>query len=489
MRIVRSSVLPAAAVGAFTAALCFAASAAVAAAAPVTARVPASGGPWGTARTVPGLAQLNKGGNANFNAVDCTSKGNCAAGGYYQDGSDHVQAFVISERNGTWGKALEVPGSATLNAGGAAQVYSVSCGSAGNCAAGGFTSAKAGAEAFIVTERTGTWGKGFVVPGSAGLNAGGNAALRSLSCPAAGECAGGGYYVDGSGHVQAFLVRQQHGAWGHAVKVPGSAALNAGGNAEVQSVSCASAGNCVAGGDYLDAARHDQAFLVTEKNGTWGKAFEVPGSGALNKGGIAGVDSVSCPSAGNCAVGGDYADSSHGLQEFVVSQRKGSWGKAIEVPGSGALNAGGGAELHSISCWSAGNCSAGGAYHDGSGNRQVYVAIERNGSWGKAIEVPGTGALNAGGNADLFSLSCSAGGNCAAGGFYSDGSDAFQAFVVTRSGGTWLKAVEVPGSGALNVRGDAQVSAVSCAGTGSCVAAGNYQAATSGLQGFLASKP
>src|SRR5216683_2611505 len=40
--------------------------------------------------------------------------------------------------------------------------------------------------------------------------------------------------------------------------------------------------------------------------GGWGRAMEVPGSGALNKGGDAVVISVSCASAGNCAAGGFY---------------------------------------------------------------------------------------------------------------------------------------------------------------------------------------
>jgi hypothetical protein len=39
------------------------------------------------------------------------------------------------------------------------------------------------------------------------------------------------------------------------------------------SVSCASPGNCSAGGDYYtDAAGHQQAFVVSEKNGSWGTA-------------------------------------------------------------------------------------------------------------------------------------------------------------------------------------------------------------------------
>src|SRR5262249_58041631 len=40
-------------------------------------------------------------------------------------------------RAGTWRTAIEVPGLGSLNKGGEAQVHSVSCGSAGNCAAGG----------------------------------------------------------------------------------------------------------------------------------------------------------------------------------------------------------------------------------------------------------------------------------------------------------------------------------------------------------------
>src|SRR5258708_27521001 len=94
-------------------------------------------GTWRTAKEVPGTATLNKGGNANISAVSCGSAGNCSAGGYYTDGSGHTQAFVVSEVNGTWHTAKEVPGTAALNKRGNAAVSSVSCVSAGNCSAGG----------------------------------------------------------------------------------------------------------------------------------------------------------------------------------------------------------------------------------------------------------------------------------------------------------------------------------------------------------------
>ncbi|HEV2240004.1 MAG TPA: hypothetical protein VGR98_03095, partial [Streptosporangiaceae bacterium] len=143
---------------------------------------------------------------------------------------------------------------------------------------------------------------------------------NSLSCASAGNCAAGGFYTDGSGHRQALVARETNGTWRPAIEVPGSGALNAGGNAQVASVSCASAGNCAAGGFYTDGSGHLQGFVVSQTNGTWRTAIEVPGLGTLNKGGVAVVNSVSCRSAGNCAAGGPYKDGSGHLQAFVVSQ-------------------------------------------------------------------------------------------------------------------------------------------------------------------------
>src|SRR5258706_15707832 len=107
--------------------------------------------------------------------------------------------------------------------------------------------------------------------------------------------------------------------------------MNGGGEAGVGSVSCASAGNCAGGGPFTDAAGQQQAFVVSERNGTWGKARQVPGSGSLTKGGNAEAFSVSCASAGNCAAGGVYTDRSGHQQAFVVSHPKGGLGQGNRV--------------------------------------------------------------------------------------------------------------------------------------------------------------
>src|SRR5215472_13130907 len=273
------------------------------------------------------------------------------------------------------------------------------------------------------------------------------AAAAAVAAPASAAAAGAraaGLAVPGS-------------TWGRAFEVPWSGALNSAVQAEVSSVSCASAGNCAAGGHYEDDAGRRQGFVASERNGRWGQAIEVPGSGALNTGGYARVLSVSCPSAGNCTAGGVYAGA-HGDQAFVVSERNGRWGQAIEVPGSGALNTGGAARVWSVSCASAGNCAAGGTYGVIAGgffHAQALVASERNGRWGRAIEVPGSGALNTGGDAVVWSVSCPSAANCAAGGSLSR-----QGFVASERNGRWGRAIEVPGT--LNTVGPALVTSVSC---------------------------
>ena len=113
--------------------------------------------------------------------------------------------------------------------------------------------------------------------------------------------------------------------------------------------------------------------MVSPVNGTWGEAKEV--AATLNTGRSAVINSVSRGSAGNCSAGGQYGDSSGHAQAFVVSQVHGTWGKAKEVPGTAALSTGGGAATNSVSCASAGNCSAGGQL-DSSGHFQAFVASQ-----------------------------------------------------------------------------------------------------------------
>ena len=76
------------------------------------------------------------------------------------------------------------------------------------------------------------------------------------------------------------VLQVEHGGHFHlgdARQVPGLAALNVGGSAEVSFVSCPGLGSCTAAGSYIDGAGLHQAFTVTEPNGPRGQAPPGPG--------------------------------------------------------------------------------------------------------------------------------------------------------------------------------------------------------------------
>jgi hypothetical protein len=449
----------------------------------------AQAGTWGTAEELPGSAPLNQGNTAQISAVSCGAVGNCSVGGLYLDGQGHFQALVASESKGSWGTAQEAPGTAALNQGGVAAITQVSCPAAGNCGAGGdYVTASGHTQAFVISEKKGTWAKAKKLPGALTLNQGGMAAVSSVSCPSAGNCGVGGYYTDGSGHQQVFVADESKGTWGTAQAVPSVAALNQGGAAQIGSVSCGSAGNCSIGGYYTDKSGHQQVFVVSETNGTWGTAEEVPGSGALNADGHDLINSVSCGSAGNCVAVGQYTEISADQEAFLVDETNGTWGTAEEIPGTAELNQGGFAMAWSVSCASAGNCSAGGYYDAGSAGIQAFVADETDGTWASAAEVPGLAALNTEGQAQISSVACASAGNCSAGGYYTGYSHEQEAFVVSETDGTWGSAEEVPGTAALNRGNVAAITSVACASAGQCSAGGTYTDDIGGQQVFVVSE-
>lgn len=85
------------------------------------------------------------------------------------------------------------------------------------------------------------------------------------------------------------------------------------------------------------------------------------------------VNSVSCVSAGNCAAVGDYSDRSGSFEGLLLSEVSGRWSRGVEAglpatAGNGRY--GRHAEITSVSCSQAGTCAAVGFYNDGSNNDQ-----------------------------------------------------------------------------------------------------------------------
>jgi hypothetical protein len=79
----------------------------------------------------------------------------------------------------------------------------------------------------------------------------------------------------------------------------------------ITSLSCWSAGNCAVGGSYLPApGRWLEPFTASEAKRRWSAPEPVPGITALNKHGSyinpSSVAAVSCPSAAHCTADGSY---------------------------------------------------------------------------------------------------------------------------------------------------------------------------------------
>jgi hypothetical protein len=422
------------------------------------ARVGTAGVQWGRAEGVPGLPAGNIRGNATVTTLSCWSVNNCAAGGYTVYGG-HEQVFLVTERNGRWDRAEKVPGLAKLNTGdSAAGVVSVSCAPGGYCAAGGYyTDSSKHQHPFVVTGVKGRWRAAMEVPGKS-VDKSWYAGVTSVSCPSAGNCAA-------AGTDPGFVVSQTKGRWHVARRVPGLAVSSA----NLGSVSCWSAGNCAAGG-----SSGGQALVVTERNGVWGTPEEVPGTAALNTGNTAGVNSVSCARDGYCAVGGYYQLPSTGPDSpaydspFVASGRKGRWRAAVAWPSAPVLNGGDGpdeGDIIAVSCPSAGSCAAAGNGTLFSG--PVFVVSQKNGVWGTPRRLRGIPVENLTG---VTSLSCPSAGNCGAGGRAALRTGSF---VASEENGRWTKAENVPGMTAFTKRSDrSAVNVVSCPSAGHCTAAG-----------------
>ncbi|MFI5035501.1 MAG: hypothetical protein ACHQFZ_04785, partial [Acidimicrobiales bacterium] len=403
-----------------------------------------------------------------------------------------VVAGGVGAADSAFSSAHTVTGLPALNVDGAATIDDLSCSSNGNCGAiGTYLDGTRLTQGFVVNETNGTWGAAEEIPGLGALNAGGTVGdLLSISCPASGACTAAGYYTDNVGSHQTFLVDEHSGTWGTAVALPRSGALPINLPAVPYALSCAAPGECVAGGNYLNGTQTaTESWVATESAGSWSGAIELPGSGALNAGVGGALLSLACPAVGACTAVGFYTDSSGQFQGYVANEASGTWAAAQPIPGLVTLNSGGAAIPSQVVCSSVGRCAMGGGYTITGGSSEAFVADAIGGVWGNAIEVPGSGALNTAGDAFINSIACPSNGSCEAVGFYSPTSKSeSEAMVVSETGGVWGNAFEMPGSIQLNTGNFSSAYTVSCVAAGDCRAVGLYTDGSNNSQAFLSAE-
>jgi len=369
-------------------------------------------------------------------SVSCASAGNCAAVGNYIDTSGNFQGLLLSEVSGTWATGTEAAlpaNAATAASSQSVTVGSVSCASAGNCTAvGSYLDSSGGQQGLLLSEVSGTWGTGTEAALPTGTASDPIVNLRSVSCASAGNCSAVGSYADSSGFSQGLLLSESSGTWGTGAEAALPAGAGTNPAVTVDSVSCASAGNCAAVGNYIDTSGNQQGLVLSQVSGTWATGAEaaLPASAGTNP--FATVDSVSCASAGNCTAVGGYLDSSGDSQGLLLSEVSGTWATGAEaaLPADAGTNPD--ASLPSVSCASVGNCTAFGNYFDNSGGEPGVLLTQTSGTWATGAEVPLPANANSTPLAVPDAVSCASAANCSAVGVYADSTDHAQGLLVNQ---------------------------------------------------------
>ena len=276
------------------------------------------------------------------------------------------------------------------------------------------------------------------------------------------------------------------------------AGANAGQSADLNSVACPSAGNCVATGHYVGPTGERVMVATQSAGGVWQASdLTLPVNAKTTGGQLISLGSVVCASAGNCVAPGFYEDTTGSDQALVATQSAGgAWQTSeLTLPANANSTAGNQhASLSSVACPSAGTCTATGFYTDTTGSNQALVATQSAGGAWQASELTlPAGADTTAGNQNAFlnSVACPSAGTCTATGTYKDPAGNGQALIATQSaGGAWAASALTLPANADTAAGDqnAVLKSVVCPSAGNCVAAGSYDDTTGGRQVMVATQ-
>ena len=427
-----------------------------------------------------------------FASVSCASAGNCTAVGKFKNAGGGQEAFTMTSTGGVWGQATPaVFATGVQKAVPDAEFLSVSCASAGNCTAvGRFRNASNYREAFTMTSTGGVWGQATPAVFAGGVQSSTPTDhLQRVSCSSAGNCTAVGYFKNAASGTDAFTMTSTGGVWGQAAPaVFANGVQNSTPNGNLYSVSCASAGNCTAVGYFNNAAGNKEAFTMTSTGGVWGQAAPaVFANGVQNSVPNDYLNWVSCASAGDCTAAGRYKDVNGNTQAFTMTSTGGTWGQVTPIVfANGVQSASPAAYMNSVTCVSAGNCVAVGQFKSSSTYFEAFILTSVGGVWGDATPVTfPSGVRNAAMSDSLDSVSCTTAGNCSAVGSYKNAAGGTEAFTMTATNGVWGQPTPaVFASGVQNASQDDYFTWVSCASAGNCAAVGYFKNAIGGSEAF-----
>jgi hypothetical protein len=382
-----------------------------------------------------------------LSAVSCDSASSCTATGHSQDAANRKTALAERWNGRTW--EIQSTPSSGAGAGGATDTVlrGVSCPSATACIAVGTSTTN-----FLPQGLIERWNGTAWQVQAAALPAGASGStLTAVSCANPTACTGVGNFTAKSTKAGGALAEQWDGTSWTAVPTPGQT-LDF-----LDAVACSSPVSCTAVGQtgFSDpiADRWDGASWVAQA---------VPSASGAAQSGLVGV---ACPTQNACFASGSalYA-SGDGTNLTLAEQWNGDqWVVQASVNPSGATAHG----LAGVSCTTPRACMAVGYAFDASGVRRALAEELSDSGWTVRSTPNPPGATDAA----LGSVSCLSAQDCTAVGAFTDGAGAESALVQHWNGRSW--SLQPPAAGPANATASVLTS-VSCTTTSDCVAAGAY---------------
>ncbi len=275
--------------------------------------------------------------NNYLNSVACSSASNCWSVGYYVNGSGVSQTLIEQWNGNAWSIVSGSPNNGTRNN----VLTGVTCASTSECWAAGYYLNSSGISQTLIEKWDGT---SWTIATSANANASQNNELNGVTCTSAMDCWAVGYY--GGSSAEQTLIEHWDGSFWSIVGSPNNGASQN----KLNGVTCTSTSNCWAVGHYVNGSGVVQTLIEQWNGSVWSIVSGSPNNGALNN--I--LTGVTCASATECWAVGNYANNS-GFQQTLIELWDGSsWTLATSPNRSVSQNN----YLNGVTCASATECWA-----------------------------------------------------------------------------------------------------------------------------------
>jgi hypothetical protein len=295
--------------------------------------------------------------NAALSGVTCVSASDCwAVGGYSSDGDMPANQTLIEHDTGRgWSIVVSPTPSASAESG----LTSVSCISASDCWAVGYSTTDVLTNAQTLVEQDA--GSGWNVVPSPSRSAGWSA-LTGLACVSASDCWAVGHNEDASGHYQT-LIEQNAGSGWSIVSNPSPSAST---DSELSDVTCVSLSDCWVVGYSGDASNSIQTLTEQNTGSGWSIVPSPTPPSYWSE-----LDSVTCVSATDCWAVGYSAPADLSSRSLIEQDAGAGWSIVASPNPSSSVMSG----LDGVTCVSASECSAVGYSTTFSGRETLIEQI------------------------------------------------------------------------------------------------------------------